>query len=473
MFTNKQGRTSLLNYWTTRYLITLCIGLVVFGVVATLWINYSEKERRLDIMRFMAAEISERIVDSSGRIQIGPFLMPIFDRQKTFLQFDGQPFLVILDKNNQVVFTNPPRKFADGLPDNIAKILNGEQNVDQLTFKHGERIYVVKRKIESNNQTLGWVILMSPEKDITRNIGNLQLLFVMLGALALLGWIVIYLLTRKLAKPIKEVANAAKQIVAGNYDIHLDKNSKEKEIFELVHSFKDMADRLGHLEMMRTELLAGVTHELKTPVTSISGLVQAVRDEIVTGDEARDFLDICSKETNKLRKMVEDLLDFNTFAVGEITIQKEVLNINSLVQEITYQWSIVQEENFIQLEKQLPEQSITAVTDALRVQQILYNLLNNAKQATKEDGKIEVFLYEDGNEIRIDVRDNGCGIPEEEQPMIFEKFFRGEEKKHKVRGLGLGLPFSKLMAQALGGTLLLKESSERGTTFSLILPKSE
>lgn len=470
---SKQKRTSLLNYWTTRYLITLVIGLVVFGVVATLWINYSEKQRRLDVMRFMAAEISERIVDENGRIEVGPFLKPIFDRQRAFLQFDGQPFLMVLDKNKQVMLTNPPRKFPDELIGTIDKLLGNDQTVDQITMRHGEQMYVVKRKIESNNQTIGWVVLMSPEKDIKRNLGDYQLLFVMLGALALLGWVVIYLLTRKLAKPIKEVVNAAKQIVAGNYDIHLDKDSKEKELFELVHSFKEMADRLGHLEMMRTELLAGVTHELKTPVTSISGLVQAVRDDIVTGDEAKEFLDICSKETNKLRKMVEDLLEFNTFAVGEITIHKETLNINSLVQEITYQWHIMQDENTIQLEKSIPSANITAATDALRVQQILYNLLNNAKQATKDDGKIEVRLYEADGQICIDVQDNGCGIPPEEQTMIFEKFFRGEEKKHKVRGLGLGLPFSKLMAQALGGTLELKESSPEGTAFALRLPKDE
>lgn len=454
-------------------MITLCIGLIVFGVVATLWINYSEKQRRLDVMRFMAAEISERIVDNNGRIQIGPFLKPIFDRQRAFLQFEGQPFLLILDRNNRVVFTNPPRKFPEEILVNIEQLQNDEQNIDQFAMRHGERMYVVKRKIESSGSTLGWVILMSPEKDIKHNIGDFKLLFVMLGAVALLGWVIIYLLTSKLAKPIKDVANAAKQIVAGNYDIHLDKDSKETEIFELVHSFKEMADRLGHLEMIRTELLAGVTHELKTPVTSISGLVQAVRDDIVTGDEAKEFLDICSRETTKLHKMVEDLLEFNTFAVGEITIHKEKLNINTLIQEITYQWYIVQDENTIQLEKQLPENSIMAVTDTLRVQQILYNLLNNAKQATKEDGKIDVRLYEEGSGICIDVRDNGCGIPEGEQTMIFEKFFRGEDKKHKVRGLGLGLPFSKLMAQALGGTLELKESSERGTTFTLRLPRTE
>ncbi|MFM1653821.1 ATP-binding protein [Brevibacillus sp. B_LB10_24] len=469
MSTNKSKRKSLLTYWTTRYLITLCVGLVVFGVSTSLWLNYSEKERRLDVLRFMAAEISDRIVDDNGHIQIGPFLTPIFDRQRKFLQFNGQPFLLILDQNNNVLFNSLPSKMPQELLVDVTTKLN-EEDGDQLTLKRGEKIYVVKRKLEHNNLTIGWVVLMSPEKEIYK-VRDSQFLFIMLGALALLGWIIIYLLTKKLAKPIKGVAHAAKEIVAGNYDIHLEPNSKEKEIFELIHSFKDMADRLGQLERMRTELLAGVTHELKTPVTSISGLIQAVRDGIVTGEEAEEFLDICAKETSKLHKMVEDLLDFNSFAVGDVKIQKEEQNINTLIQEITHQWLIVQEENSITLRKQFPDHSIVAVTDPLRVQQILYNLLNNAKQASKENGVIEISLYETDNEIRINVKDNGVGIPEEEQSMIFEKFFRGEEKKLKVRGLGLGLPFSRLLAQALGGNLLLQESVKSSTTFTLILPK--
>lgn len=140
-----------------------------------------------------------------------------------------------------------------------------------------------------------------------------------------------------------------------------------------------------------------------------------------------------------------------------------------LVQEITHQWQIVQEVEQIELSIVKPEEPIIASTDPLRVQQILYNLLNNAAQAMDSAGKIVVSLSRTGDEIRIDVKDTGSGIPETEQPLIFERFYRGEEKKHLVRGLGLGLSFSKMIAQALGGKLLLSESSRAGSTFTLLL----
>lgn len=459
----------MFRYWTTRYLITLCVGLLVIGIASSVWIKYSETQKRLDIMRVMASEISERIVDAEGNIK-APYLFRIIDNRQESVRMDYKQIMIILDQHKRPTFERPD-PFSKELQRLASTLVDEGDDVTKVTLSHGENMLFVKKKIEFNQQEVGWVFLFSPDKDMMRSTTEFQLLFIMLGSLGLLGWLVIYLLTKKLSQPIKDVADAAKQIVMGNYNIHLEKNRKENEIYELIHSFKDMADRLRHLEMMRTELLAGVTHELKTPVTSISGLVQAVKDDIVAGEEAKEFLDICSKETNRLQKMVEDLLDFNSFAIGDIRIRREKQDMNDLVQEITHQWRIAQEQDERTVTVQKTAHVIMMETDSLRVQQILYNLLNNAAQATENKGCIEVILSETQDEVRIDVRDYGCGIPAEEQPLVFERFFRGEEKKHVVRGLGLGLSFSRMIAQAVGGNLLLTESSGAGTTFSLILSK--
>ncbi|MBY0054383.1 HAMP domain-containing sensor histidine kinase [Brevibacillus agri] len=465
---SEKKRISLFRYWTTRYLITLCIGLLVIGIASSYWINYSEKQKRLDFMRLMAAEVSDRVVDANGRVITAPFLFRLLDSRQESLRVNYKPFMVILDADHRAVFGGPG-PFSSELRRMARDLVATDESMSQVELDRGEKLLFVKKSIQVNQQTVGWVMLFTPMQDLTRSTTEFQLLFTMLISLGLLGWLVIYLLTKKLSTPIKEVADAAKQIVMGNYDIHLEKDRREDEIYELIHSFKEMADRLRQLELMRTELLAGVTHELKTPVTSISGLVQAVKDDIVGGEEAKEFLEICSKETVRLQKMVEDLLDFNSFAVGDIRIRREQQNMYELVQEITHQWQIVQEVEQIELSIVKPEEPIIASTDPLRVQQILYNLLNNAAQAMDSAGKIVVSLSRTGDEIRIDVKDTGSGIPEAEQPLIFERFYRGEEKKHLVRGLGLGLSFSKMIAQALGGKLLLSESSRAGSTFTLLL----
>jgi len=451
-------------------LLTLCVGLLVVGATSSYWMQHSETTKRLDIMKLMAAEIAERVVEVNGQIRMAPFLFRILDSRQKSLHLDYKPILLVVDAKKKPLFDGPG-PFSGELRQLLPALLEENQDTKKITLSRGEQVLFVKHTILVDQQVAGWVLLFTADKDVMRNSTQFQLLFIMLISLGLLGWLVIYLLTKKLSQPIKDVAVAANQIVTGNYEIHLDKERPEQEIYELNHSFKEMADRLRQLEMMRTELLAGVTHELKTPVTSISGLIQAVKDDIVSGEEAKEFLEICSKETSRLQKMVEDLLDFNSFAVGDIQIRKEQQNMNELIVEISHQWHIAMEREDLTVEIEKPDHDVMALTDPMRVQQILYNLLNNAAQAIPTAGRIVLRLSETGDEIRIEVQDNGCGIPEEEQSLIFERYFRGEEKKQMLRGLGLGLSFSRMIAQALGGYLSLKESSQAGSTFLLVLRK--
>lgn len=469
MYVQSHKPVSLLRYWTTRYLLTLCAGLLIIGVVSAIWIKDAATEKQLEVTRLFAEEVADRVVDDNGKLYVGETLHQILENRRRFMGVDRNLLLFIKDEHGQIIYNKL------GLPSSFEKdlerMLKVAENADKIKSVHGDTLYVVKKDLENDQKKLGSIMLLFPENDIRVSREQLLYLVIMLGSLGLLGWAVIYFHSKKLSKPIEDVVEAAKQIVEGNYDMTITKTIKEREIHELVHTFKEMADRLRQLERTRTELLAGVTHELKTPVTSISGLIQAVNDKVVSGEEEREFLEICLNETKRLEKMVEDLLDFNSFAVGEITVQPEKQNVNKLICEIASQWQIGQDAETITLITRMPEREWTILVDPGRVQQILTNLLNNARQAVAKDGVIELHLYETETELRLDVSDNGKGIREEEQSLVFERFFRGSNKKQKFRGLGLGLSFSRMMARALGGDLVLTKSDAQGTTFTLILPK--
>ncbi|WP_436238987.1 sensor histidine kinase [Paenibacillus sp. LjRoot153] len=216
-------------------------------------------------------------------------------------------------------------------------------------------------------------------------------------------------------------------------------------------------------------LLAGVTHELKTPVTSISGLVQAVRDDVVTGEDAKHFLNLCFKETQHLQRMIEDLLEFNSYAVGAIKVKQEQTNLNIFIGEIIQQWSLTDKDPDIQVDFHSENSSVYIMTDGVRLKQVIVNVLNNAEAAMGNKGKIQIHLYEQQNSVRIEIRDTGTGIPESEQANIFESFFRGELKQTHVRGMGLGLSLCRNIMKELDGDIELKESSPRGTTFTISL----
>ncbi|MCM3574617.1 HAMP domain-containing histidine kinase [Mesobacillus subterraneus] len=461
MFTKNKKHVPLLRYWTTRYLLTLIVGLLLLGAGSVWWIKETTLENRLKLMEYMAVETADRVAQSSD---FGGFDKRMGDRTR-FFEMENQPVLMITDMEGNVLNTGPmhggggPRRFSGKVP---SEIIANEDSVKRFT-ENGTDIYAVKAPISMNQLQAGWVVVMQNAGDLTNVDQEYRLLLILLVGLGLLGWIVIYFLTKRILKPIQDVAAAAAQVREGDYAIKLDSDHRELEIYELITSFKEMTSRLIQLEQMRAELLAGVTHDLKTPVTSISGLVQAVRDGIVTGEERQEFLDITLKEINRLQTMISDLLEFNSLAAGAFTIREENCDLNKLVEDIGRQWQVTQAEP-VDLKVITPGHTIRTMTDPLRMQQILINLLNNSYQAMDDEGTITLQL----SEGRIDVMDTGSGIPEAEQALVFERFFRGEKKKLKVRGLGLGLSFSKMLARSLGADLILKESNSSGTTFSIL-----
>ncbi|MDQ0272867.1 HAMP domain-containing sensor histidine kinase [Cytobacillus purgationiresistens] len=471
MPTKNKKRVSLLRYWTTRYLITLCIGLIVIALVSAAWIRHTTLENRLNIMTLMAEEVADRFVDvSEGKPVPNGDVPGLLDDRGRFMNLENDPSIYIVDTYGTSLFSNKPKE--NRFVQFSSSILNNEEKVQKLKMEgNSSDLYVIKTPIKSQNMLLGWVVIMEFKDNLTQVNQEYSLLAIMIISLALLGWAAIYFLSKRLSNPIQDVAVAAKKVQEGDYNIDLPDQIKEQEVYELVHSFKEMSSRLEKLESLRTELLAGVTHELKTPVTSISGLLQAVNDDVVTGQEAKEFLQMSLKETTKMKKMVEDLLAFNTFATNAFPVQLETYEINELLRETIYQWNITQEGAEIEVSIHTQQEESFAHVDQIRLQQILTNLLNNAAHAMDGKGAIDVTTKAIANQVIIDIKDSGQGIPKEEQPFIFERFFRGEGKKYNTRGLGLGLPFSKMIAQSLGGDLQLIETSSSGTTFRITILK--
>lgn len=456
-------------YWTSRYLLTLCIGLIVIACLSALWIRNTTVENRINMMKLLTEDMANRIINTGElRPPLGGGIPGGFPDRR-WMDLESEPFVYIANAEGQVVSSNRPMGPFDKQPN--ASIVQAEETVQQLQLGlDSNNFYIVKAPIAVNDHTIGWVVMIESEEKLAKVNREYTLLVIMIISLALLGWGAIYLLTKRLARPIREVAQAAKQVQEGDYRFQLPLNSKEEEVYELVASFKEMANRLEQLESLRTELLAGVTHELRTPVTSISGLLQAVNDNVVSGDEAKEFLKISLKETTKMKTMVEDLLAFNSFAANAVPLTMVKANVNDLVENIVYQWKVSQEEEGIHTTISLLKTDSPIEVDTIRLEQIIVNLLNNAKQAIQE-GEIQVNVSLDKDHVYIDIVDNGPGIPIEEQAFIFERFYRGEGKKYKHRGLGLGLSLSKMIALAMKGDLYLKQSNSTGTLFRIRLPR--
>lgn len=441
------------------------MGLIVVALISALWIRHTTLENRLGLMSILAENLADQIVATNKQAQHPP---DFFQEREIRTELGINPFTYIVNTDGQISSSNRPTgPLAQQLEPSILK---NKDTFQKLTIRD-QKFYLVKSSIEVDDSVIGWVVMIESKDKLTHVNQEYTQLAIMIISLALLGWGAIYVLSNRLAKPIKDVAEAAKFVADGNYQINIVNENKEKEVYELIHSFKEMTKKLERLESLRKELLAGVTHELKTPVTSISGLLQALKGEVVTGDEAKEFLNISLNEAEKMKTMVEDLLAFNQFATNAVPVNKAIHNISEVVDDAIFSWQVAQKEVEIEISLYKLSNPVELSIDPIRFQQIMTNLLNNAKQAMGNKGKVVITLTEEETQIVIDVSDRGSGIPETEQPFIFERFFRGEKKKYKTRGLGLGLALSKMIAQALGGDLFLLKSSVEGTTLRITLPK--
>ncbi|MHA6532938.1 sensor histidine kinase [Paenibacillus sp. BAC0078] len=461
----RRKHTSILSYWTIRYLLIISIGLLLTALVTFWWIQQEAMNNRMQTTGMLAQEIADRSINADGNLNITPNLSVLIEDRKRFFQLTAEMCVIITDPKGEILFTLPQMTVEEIKRYNINYSLNKSLSSEYKT---------ATASIQVNGKTLGHVMVLQAKstlKYIPRE--EITFFFIIVLFLIILSWLTIYLLSIKLAQPIQRVAAAASQISGGEYNIILGTEAKEREIHELLLSFQEMAGKLQQFEQSRAVMLAGVSHELKTPVTSIKGLVHAVREGIVEDEEADEFLDIALLEAERLQRMVADLLDYNALTAGIVAIRHDRLDAVPLLEEIVYQWKLTQNENVLEPELQLPAKPLLLRGDPLRVQQIIVNLLNNSVQAQREGQQLQLNISlaqsPQGN-AEITVTDNGKGIEPDNRELIFEAFFRSSDKQSTLRGLGLGLTFSRLLAEAMGGSLQLGDKPEQGCSFVVTLP---
>ena len=387
----------------------------------------------------------------------------------------AQDFMQIFDEQGRdlVNFSNLDLSLFETLaetPSTIESVLSGKSTKEKIKMKDSTWLRV-GIPLREEGKVIGALYLSTPSTELlSENIETYGLLMLIIFGVAFGGWLVIYHLSKKLTLPLHQLTEAARQVSEGNYSPNLPSATtvKEAELQQLFSSFQLMANRLQQLEQMRTDLLAGVSHELRTPVTSIRGMIQAVQGGVVTGDTADQFLATTLEEAKRMQKMVEDLLDFASLESSAIHGDFVLLSLSEVVEEAIQQVHSIDGFKDIDIDVSPLIKPLKIVADRGHLKQILLNLLMNSARA--EATKIILSITFEEKKLYLDIFDNGKGIAELEIPYIFERYYRGDSKRKKKQGLGLGLPLSRLLAEANNCELFLVSTSPHETIFRLMLP---
>ena len=231
--------------------------------------------------------------------------------------------------------------------------------------------------------------------------------------------------------------------------------------------------RERRLAQLKTQLLTNVSHELKTPITSIRMFSEMLAEAPADLERAKRFGGLLRTESLRLSNLIENLLDFSRLGRKEVALPCEPVDLSAVARATAEGFALRAHEEGIAFEARIPEGSLTLSTNADAIERIALNLLDNAlKYRTKREPWIRLSLEETATEARLSVSDNGIGIPAAERERVFEEFYRVRYEDYAVQGSGLGLSISRRLARKLGGDILLASEPGKGSTFTLVLPRS-
>ena len=296
------------------------------------------------------------------------------------------------------------------------------------------------------------------------------------GAVLIAAFVVLfssYFIAKRIINPFVDMNHIVQCYSKGDFSQRIPVQGKD-EASQLGRSFNEMADQLKNLEVTRQSFVANVSHELRSPLTSMKGFLEAMMDGTIPPEEHEHYIEIVLSETRRMTAMVNDLLDLARIESGIITVNYEVFDINELVRRTLITFEARISEKRMELDVRFAAEQTYVYADSNQISQVLRNLIDNAIKYSPEGRTLLVSTYALRKEVYVTIRDTGVGIPAEDVPHIFDRFYK-VEKAHTPSpqvGSGLGLAIVKKIIEAHGQSITVKSARGKGTQFTFTLEKA-
>ncbi len=322
-------------------------------------------------------------------------------------------------------------------------------------------------------QTVYAIYLHTPIKEVQKLRTSVFKFFLISVSISIaVSIIFIYIFSLRISKPLKEIKKAARHISSGEFRRRLDIKSQD-EIGELANSFNQMASSLQNLEELRRGFIANVSHELRTPMTSIRGFIEGILDGTITLDRQKYYLTIVRDETNRLNRLVNDLLDLAKIESGEMVINRRNFELNELIRRSVINFEHMIVEKGIQVDADFEEEKMFVYADPDAIERVIINLIHNAIKFTGQDGKLNITTRSQKDKIYVSVSDDGIGIDKEEIELIWDRFYKSDKSRGKDRsGTGLGLAIIKSIINEHNEEISVESELGKGTKFTFTIAKA-
>ena len=308
----------------------------------------------------------------------------------------------------------------------------------------GKNVLYLSKIYDSNNEVSSYLCIQTPltSTDATVNVLKSQFLIVSI-LIILISFALSFYISKRLAKPIIKIKDSSLELSQGNYSVAFEEGDY-KEINELSRVLNYTANELSKNEELRRDLIANVSHDLKTPLTIIKSYAEMIVD--ISGDnkeKREEHLGVIVKETDRLTELVNDILDLSKIEAGTIDFEMEKFDIASTVKSVYEQFKVFSDYKNYSFSLECPD-SLMAYGNELRINQVIYNLIGNAVNYTGEDNSISIRLFEREDKVRFEVKDTGKGISEEDKKRVWDRYYKiSKTNKREETGSGIGLAIVK------------------------------
>ena len=344
-------------------------------------------------------------------------------------------------------------------------------NLDGL---YKETRYVLGVPLQSglDQAVTGYVFLSSRTDDIYMLWRQFAAVFLLISVSVLfLTFVVSFITTKRQAEPLKEMSLAARRFARGDFSTRVDDTGRVDEIGQLTDAFNTMADSLERSESLRRDFIANVSHELKTPMTVISGFTDGILDGTIPKEQERRYLEVISSETKRLSRLVRNMLEMSRIqsTTAEALLRGQ-FDISEIIRVTLLGLGGKIEAKRLDVDPELPEEPIMTRGEKDSITQVVYNLIDNAVKFAEEGSTLRVSLWKQGAKAYVSVENKGETIPADEMPLIFDRFHKTDRSRSENRdGTGLGLYIVKTILDNHNEDIFVT-STDGVTKFTFTLP---
>ena len=467
--------------------VVLTVILLLTGMLSGIgWIALREQQTEtvMETLRTEAREIAYLAGQRTGSpgfpfFDRGQSTQSMYLQQKATAVYDQYgAYILVVDRNGRIM-DNMNVAYADNpdfaktldrqdIMEGLRRVLGGEE-IELHVILEGNDYFTVGVPFVQSGMVLGAVFMQTPAQVIE---GGAEALLMPVAGIAaaacVLAGLVLFLILRGVLKPLNRLTDAARTLADGDFSARVPSTKSTREVAELSAAFNTMADELSAVETSRREFVANVSHELRSPITAISGYIEGMRDGVIPPADYDKYLGIVSDESKRLSRLIGELLALSRLEREDAALDMADFDVCDLLERVFLRRTGDLEQHHLDVDCDFDPEPCFVHADMARIEQVAVNLIDNAIKFTPDGGCITLRVRVQGALCIVTVADNGVGILPEDRPRVFERFFTADRAHTSGKGTGLGLSICLRIMEMHGQRIRLLDT-QQGAAFAFTL----